>query len=531
MRGPDRLRTALSSALFAGWFGLLLLPSATVFSTAHTWDAHPLLLLSVTAGFFAFAWLLAGSRWFFILTLPFAFLGLVVMAADVMRGANLVEIALVAGRVDPREARDALAPYALPLGITFALLAACVVYAFRRPLPMPRARVRLAAAALLAVALGVPAFVAPATVLRAWPLNVASLEVAAALGRRDFIATALPWAPVDPRARGTSWSAHRDAAITAARETYVVVIGESVRADRLAACGGRAPLALPDEAIVYCDVTSGSTSTHTAVPLLVSREMPGGSLRVSTDTTVLHAFGEVGFRTYWLGVQGPTVAWPDADVTRYAQPLSTDRRDLLPLLRAALADPAPRKVIVLHSYDAHFNYCDRYDATDAPFPVDCAALGPLPTPQKRDRWLDAYDNAVAETLAFLRAVHGEVEGQGGESFLVYTSDHGENLVDDERGLFAHSLKELSRYDTRVPMIFWPGKSWRESHAAQAHALADHRGVRAMHADLVPTVLGAAGIRYADPRTEVADLTREAPPARTRWVSRRLGEAVDGDTLR
>src|SRR3954465_1473075 len=125
MQGPARLRTALTSALFAGWFGLLLLPSATVFSTAHSWDAHPLVLLAVTAGFFALAWLVAGSRWFFLFTLPFAYLGLVVMAADVLRGANLVEIALVAGRVDPREARDALGPYAIPLAVTFALLVAC----------------------------------------------------------------------------------------------------------------------------------------------------------------------------------------------------------------------------------------------------------------------------------------------------------------------------------------------------------------------------------------------------------------------
>ena len=524
-------RPKLTYALFAAWMALLLLPSATIFSTAHSWDADPRLLLAITAAYLALLWLIAGSGWFFLVTLPLAFFGLVAISADLLRNANLLEIALLSGHIDPHEAYDAFAPYFMPMGIALAVLIACVVAAFRAPLPMPAARIRLGVAGVLAGMLGLAALIEPATLLRAWPMNVASLQVARAIGRPDFIATALPWAPVNPRAKNATWSATRTEAAPE-RETYIIVVGESVRADQLAACGGNAALRLPPEAIVYCDVTSGSSSTHTSVPLLLSREMPGGTLRVSTDATVLRAFAEAGFKSYWLGVQGPTIAWPDADVERYARTQSTTRRDLMPMLREALSDPAPRKVIVLHTYDAHFNYCDRYDAETAPLPVDCKTLGNVPTRATREPWLAAYGNAIAEMISFLGAVTRELELGGGESFLVYTSDHGENLFDDERGLFNHSLKDLTRYDTRVPMIFWASSSWRGQRTRKASALARHRSVRAMHADLVPTVLGAAGIQYRDSRPDVADLTREDPPhPRIRWASPRLGEAVDADQLR
>jgi arylsulfatase A-like enzyme len=53
----------------------------------------------------------------------------------------------------------------------------------------------------------------------------------------------------------------------------------------------------------------------------------------------------------------------------------------------------------------------------------------------------------------------------------------------------------------------------------------------MHADLVPTLLGAAAIEYADKRSDAVDLTRASPGPRVRWVSKRLGSTLDGDSLR
>ena len=518
-------RKWVGCGLLIAWFILLLLPSATVFMVG---DAGSRCALAVSAAFFAGLWLAIGSRWFFVVTYPLAFFGVIAVAADVLRGVNLLELALLVGPVDPRETRYALEPYTVPIAATLAVLVVAMAAGFRWPYPMPAARARYGALGLLAAVAVAIAALFPASILRAWPLNAASVQLAMALGRSDFITLAVPWAPVSPRPLDSTWSATR-AAASPSREMYVVVVGESVRADRLADCGGFA--ALDPQAIVYCNVLAGATSTTLSVPLLLSREMPGAKSRVASDGTVLRAFKETGFKTFWIGEQEQSIAWPDADVIRYIHPRSTVREDLLPLVRSALADPAPKKALVIHSYGAHFPYCERFDPGQAPIPVDCHRLGAIPSAATRQDWLAAYDDAVAEAVAFVDDVITDLRASGDEAFLAYTSDHGENLLDDKRGLYFHALSVMTRFDTHVPMVFWASEAWRRHHRTKARALSRHRNVAAMHADLVPTLLGAADIHYTDPRTEVSDLTRSIPPPpRTRWVEPRLGVAIDGDRL-
>jgi glucan phosphoethanolaminetransferase (alkaline phosphatase superfamily) len=520
-------------ACLYAWLIVLVLPSSTTFTSTYSWDASPHYLLTVTLWLFAFAWLTLGPRGFFVATYPLAVFSIFFLGADYLRGANLLELAMVSGGVMAHEAYDALRPYFVPMAAVALALAGPVVIAWRRVHPPPRggpARVVLVGGVALA---GIALFAgAPATFLRAWPINVLSLGVASTLGRTEFIATALPWAPVNPRKPGATWSALRAGPAPSPTETYILVIGESVRADRLKACGNPRPVAMATPAIVYCDVMALSSSTHTAVPLLVSRELPGGSIRVSQDATFMKAFQESGFRTYWISLQGPTIAWPDAQVERYGYVRGTDREDLMPMIRAALEEPAPRKLLVIHAYNAHAPYCMRYKPPGQVVPTgDCAAMGMAMTWEKREVWRDSYDNAVAESLAFLDALIAEVESRAGHAFLAYTSDHGENLMDDDRRLYAHSLREPTRFDTRVPFIFWANDAWRSANSVKWERLQANAGTMAMHSDLVPTMLGAASIAYAEPRHGPVDLTRAAPGKRTRWVLQRLGVTVDGDTLK
>jgi hypothetical protein len=520
------LRRRARGVLWLAWLILLLLPSAIGFIARDPWALY------ASAGFFLAVWLAVGSRWFFVVTYPLALLGVLAFAADSLRGVHLLDLLLLQGRIDWREAYFALQPYFAAIGGAVLGLAAGAIAGFHRPVPSPSPRARVGGLTLLVGGMAVMGAASPGTVVRAWPINVASVEAASALGRQDWIAMAVPWAPVSPRLSRASWSASRRRDVPAAkRETYILVIGESVRADHLAACGGPSALSMNRDVIVYCDVTSGASSTYLSVPLLVSREMPGAPERVSTDATVLRAFGEAGFRTYWIAEEEESVAWPDADVMRFITPRSTSRADLLPLVESALDDPPAKKALVIHTYDAHFPYCHRFDPRTAPIPVVCGALGSSPRRATLGNWVAAYDDAIAEALGFLDALIERLDASGEEVFLAYTPDHGENLLDDERGLYFHALSAPTRFDTRVPMIFWASPAWRRTHPAEMRALEAHRGVAAMHADLVPTLLGAAGIAYFEPRKEVVDLTRAAPRRRIRWVARRLGQAVDGDRLR
>ena len=468
-----------------------------------------------------------------VLTYVPALFGVLAVGADLLRDVNLFEAALI--RPDPHEAWPVIQPHAHWIALTAVLLAVPIWVLFRTP-STRTARGKWPSATLAAITFAAVTCgaVFHDTVLRAWPLNVISVAAASAIGRDEFISTALlPYAPINPRSASASWDASRLPGLHPQNETYVLIIGESVRADRLGACGGQKQVTIShQDAIIYCDVTSGSSSTHTSVPLLVSREMPGGAFRVSKDATFMKAFEEAGFHTYWLAVQERGIAWPDANTEMFVTRKKTDRESLLPSLRLVLAQNAPKKLIVVHAYGAHFSYCDRYEPATAAFQADCSRLSELPDDSTLPDFIRAYDNAVAESLRFVDAVISELGQAGGSSFVMYTADHGENLLDDGRRLFQHALKDPTRWDTKVPAVMWASDEWRASNSARWERLRANQEAMAMHADLVPTLLGSAAIRYVDERQVAIDLGAMSPAAdRTRWVMRRLGEKIDGNQLR
>jgi glucan phosphoethanolaminetransferase (alkaline phosphatase superfamily) len=514
------------------WGAILLIPALATFSSTRVWDLGAAYPLAVTAVFFGLLRAILGLRAFMVLTYVPALFGVLAVGADLLRDFNLLEAALI--RPDPHEAWPMIQPHVHWIALTAVLLAIPIWLAFRTPSTRTANRKRrsaiLAAVTVAAVTCGA---VFHDTALRAWPLNVISVAAASTIGSDEFIAAALPYAPVNPRSASATWKASRLPGLHPQSETYILIIGESVRADRLGACGGRKQVAISHpEAIIYCDVMSGSSSTHTSVPLLVSREMPGGSFRVSKDATFMKAFEEAGFHTYWLAVQERGIAWPDANTEMFMAIQKTDRESLLPSLGWVLTQNAPRKLIVVHAYGAHFSYCDRYEPATAAFQADCSKLSELPEDSTLPEFIRAYDNAVAESLRFVDAVISEVARAGGSSFVMYTADHGENLLDDKRRLFQHALKDPTRWDTTVPAVMWASDEWRTSNSARWERLRANHDARAMHADLVPTLLGSAAIRYVDERRAAIDLgAGSASAERTRWVMRRLGEKIDGDQLR
>jgi glucan phosphoethanolaminetransferase (alkaline phosphatase superfamily) len=335
-------------------------------------------------------------------------------------------------------------------------------------------------------------------------------------------------AEVDPRDPKATW--HGRATSKAQRQTFVFVVGESVRADYLRECRGPERVrALSAGALVACDVTSGSDATHTSVPLLVSREMPGQPHRVSRDATFERAFQEAGFETHWIGDQANTLAWPDAQFQAYPNYIVSDEAALGPPLAQVLARPARRKAIVLHAYNAHDPYCSRYDLASAPYTADCRKLQSTLVSYPKDMRL-AYANAVDVSVRFIDSVIDTLRNEPGEAFLLFTPDHGDNLYDDSRRLLGHAMRNPTRWDVQVPAIFWANDAWRAAHPRQWANLQAQVAEPLMHADMVPTFLAAAGVAYDEPRRIAIDLLDASVPARRRTIQHEMGATTDWDTL-
>lgn len=526
------LGTRVSGLARLLWLGLLLLPAATSVSSWHDWDIPPLQLLAASAAWVLALRLLLPGPAFFVVSYPAALASATVLGADALRHVDALELAAQWRSFSAEDVRSALLPYRWHLLSAAAVLAGWAWLCTRGPAPPAAGRWRLRLGSVTLLVAGLAAWLPPVAWARAWPASAAVVAASLAVDQPQWAGLAVAGAGALGRPQD-DWGARREpaaAALKADAETYVLIIGESLRADFLRECGGPAGIrTLAAGSLVACDVSAGANATHTSVPLLISRHLPGLRTRVPADATFQSAFAHVGFKTAWLATQGQDVAWPDAQVQQYGT--GSDSEVLLPALDDLLKPPAARWSVVLHVTGAHEPYCSRFDRRQAPLGDRCAEMGEVPTPTSRDAWRAMYGNAVDASVGFVNAVIDRLERQPGPVFLVFTPDHAENLLDDRRRLHGHALRTPSLWDTRVPAVFWANAAWKAAHPQRWRQLQRNLSEPLMHADIVPTLLQAADIRVQDGRDQAINLLVRAVPARERLVQSAIGSTVRFEALR
>ncbi len=238
------------------------------------------------------------------------------------------------------------------------------------------------------------------------------------------------------------------------RETYVMVVGETARADRWSITGyerDTSPrLREVENLVAFSDVITPWPVTQRSVPIMLSRATVEDFDRVTTERSILSAYHETGFETYWLTTQ-PFDRFAgyiyllagDADFTKYHS-RAYDRR-MLEEVYSIVESDSEKLFIVIHTMGSHIEYTNRYPAQFERFPV----TGPLSDKERLD---NEFDNTIAYTDSFLADLIARLRERGGISALLYCSDHGENLMDDDRNLLGHNYSNV--HDLRVPLFFW-----------------------------------------------------------------------------
>lgn len=68
--------------------------------------------------------------------------------------------------------------------------------------------------------------------------------------------------------------------------------------------------------------------------------------------------------------------------------------------------------------------------------------------------INAYDNSIVATDKFLAQVIDKLDRTGKTSAMLYLSDHGEDLLDDERNRFLHASPIPTYYQLHIPFVIW-----------------------------------------------------------------------------
>ena len=313
-----------------------------------------------------------------------------------------------------------------------------------------------------------------------------------------------------------------------APEVYVMVVGETARAHNFSLYGyprNTNPLLSKTPGIkAFPNVTTQSNTTHKSVPMLLSAASAEDFERLFHEKGILAAFKEAGFHTVFISNQLPNHSFIDflgeqadehyflkkedaSQGNHYDEDLLQKLDEILPLADASSSAHYHyryRKLfVVLHSYGSHFNYQERYPRSFAYFKPDSRSEA---KPENRRDLLNAYDNTIRYTDYILHGIIERLQKWEGVqtktdgvydqpiSAMLYTSDHGENIFDDERSLFLHAAPKASDYELHVPFIIWTSDGFSKQYPDILKALGENRSKQVQSSlSAFHTMLGIGGI--------------------------------------
>ena len=314
-----------------------------------------------------------------------------------------------------------------------------------------------------------------------------------------------------------------------APEVYVMVVGETARAHNFSLYGyprNTNPLLSKTPGIkAFPNVTTQSNTTHKSVPMLLSAASAEDFERLFHEKGILAAFKEAGFHTVFISNQLPNHSFIDflgeqadehyflkkedaSQGNHYDEDLLQKLDEILPLADASSSAHYHyryRKLfVVLHTYGSHFNYQERYPSSFAYFKPDSRSEA---KPENRRDLLNAYDNTIRytdyilhgiiERLQKWEGIQTKTDGVYGQpiSAMLYTSDHGENIFDDERCLFLHAAPKASDYELHVPFIIWTSEGFSKQYPDILKALGENRSKQVQSSlSAFHTMLGIGGIQ-------------------------------------
>lgn len=253
-------------------------------------------------------------------------------------------------------------------------------------------------------------------------------------------------------------------------EVVVLILGETSRAGNWQLFGydreTNPMLSQRNDLIKFPRAVTQSNTTHKCVPLMLTPIDVAHFDSIKYYKSAVTAFNEAGYKTAFYSNQAKNHSFTqffseEADDVDY---LDGDRRYdhyLVEELKQALSDSVKgRQFIILHTYGSHFNYRDRYDDKFSYFKPDDSTSANV---KHRPVLMNAYDNSLRYIDNYLNDAIEYLDSLDIRASLIFSSDHGEDIFDDDRGRFLHASPVATYYQLHVPMFAWFSDEYHEEY--------------------------------------------------------------------
>jgi glucan phosphoethanolaminetransferase (alkaline phosphatase superfamily) len=296
-------------------------------------------------------------------------------------------------------------------------------------------------------------------------------------------------------------------------ETVVLVLGESARSDRWSLNGyGRDtnPLLSHEANVVNLpDVITSVSATRLSVPVIISRKPAMQSLKDGfAEKSFITAYKEAGFKTFWLSNQVSfgkfdtpvSVFAKEADVIEFVNlggftNSSNYDEVLFRPFGNALADRAPKKLIVIHSMGSHWNYSHRYPKQfDQWQPSLFGVDKPVYTDTNiKPQLNNSYDSSILYTDWFLAQLIDRLKQSQQRTSMLYVADHGQTLYDKSCKLAFHGHN--TQFEFHVPAFVWYSDRYQARYPGKVEQLGRNSHARLATENMFHTLLDLGDIRY------------------------------------
>jgi len=319
----------------------------------------------------------------------------------------------------------------------------------------------------------------------------------------------------------------------------VIALGETARSSNFSLNGyarNTNPALQQLGVLSYREVSSCGTSTAASLPCMFSHlGRVGHEARTAEYENLLDVLTRAGYQVMWIDNQSGCKGLCDRITSVRISQLQLNSPEchkgdcmdavLLPVLKEQLrqahtAAPAPQRpsagtVVVLHLMGSHGPaYFKRSRAPHKPFQPECTSI--VLSDCSRQEIVNAYDNSLVYTDHVLSELIQWLRQQAaqGPTGLIYISDHGESL--GENNLYLHGMPYAiaPRVQTHVPLITWWSDQFQQVRGIRQECLKQDLERPLSHDNLYHSVLGLMRVQTQSYQPEL-DLFRRCDPHASR----------------
>src|SRR3990167_374096 len=309
------------------------------------------------------------------------------------------------------------------------------------------------------------------------------------------------------------------------KEVYVLVIGETSRRENWQLNGylrkTNPRLSQQTNIVNFSYFLSVSTETRTAMPMMLTRKPAERVYSFNfNEKSVISAFKEAGFKTYWLSTQQRFGAF-DTSTSVYAkeadQLMFLNNADykhageldsiLVPALARITQRNEQKQFIVLHTLGSHYNYVHRYPEQFNQFQpsLNKRESYSLQNSKFKKELLNSYDNSILFTDFVLNNIIETLKKQNIQAFILYSSDHGEDLFDEGCQQSGHGLN--TAHNLEIASFVWYSDKYAERNPKKIVQLQTNQARKINQTAIFPTLLHAANISIKDDSLEKSFLKK------------------------